>query len=93
MHTIRIAQMGLGPLGIKIVNLINERKGVKVTRAVDCDPRLTGQDLGVICGGKPNGNKCGGAECSTLCQGNSEARYCGLQAYCYGGSLGPSGNV
>ena len=57
MHTIRIAQMGLGPLGIKIVNLINERKGVKVTRAVDCDPRLTGQDLGVVCGGKPSGIK------------------------------------
>ncbi len=49
--------MGLGPLGIKIVNLINERQGVKVTRAVDCDPRLTGQDLGVVCGGKPSGIK------------------------------------
>ena len=57
MHTVRIAQMGLGPLGVKIVNLANERKGVKVTCAIDSNPQLVGQDLGVVCGGKPCGIK------------------------------------
>ncbi|MDX1939552.1 MAG: hypothetical protein SFU99_03325 [Saprospiraceae bacterium] len=55
MQDIKIIQIGLGPLGIKIANFIKERKGLLTVAAVDKDPNLIGKDLGLICGGDASG--------------------------------------
>lgn len=55
MKEINILQIGLGPLGIKIGQFIEERKGLKTVAAVDKNPAIAGQDLGELCGSKPNG--------------------------------------
>lgn len=46
---IKVVQIGVGPLGQKVVDYALQRKGVKVVGAVDIDPQKTGQDLGDIC--------------------------------------------
>ena len=45
MNPIKIIQIGIGPLGIKIANFIAERKGLKTIAAVDKNPDLVGKDL------------------------------------------------
>jgi hypothetical protein len=50
MHQIKVIQVGLGPLGQKIVQFIDQRKGIEVIGAVDVAPDLEGKDLGVHCG-------------------------------------------
>ena len=52
---LRIVQVGLGPLGRKVVQFAIERKGLKVVAAVDSDPAKAGRDLGELCGLKPLG--------------------------------------
>lgn len=54
MDQIKVIQVGLGPLGQKIVQFINQRKGIKVIGAVDVAPDLTGKDMGLHCGGHPD---------------------------------------
>lgn len=51
----KIIQVGVGPLGQKIVSYASQRKGIKVVGAVDLDPEKVGQDLGILCGIKPLG--------------------------------------
>ncbi len=51
----RIIIVGLGPLGVKVVQFASERKGVKVVGAVDINPALLGRDLGAHCGLKKMG--------------------------------------
>lgn len=45
-----IIQVGLGPLGQKIVRFIDQRKNIAVIDAVDVAPELMGKDLGEHCG-------------------------------------------
>lgn len=52
---IKVVQIGLGPLGVKTFQFINQRTAIEVVGAVDKDPALMGKDLGAHCGGKPNG--------------------------------------
>ncbi len=50
MRNIRILQVGLGPLGIKIAQFIMERDGMSTVAAVDLLPTLEGVPLGSLCG-------------------------------------------
>ena len=50
MDQIKVIQVGLGPLGQKIVQFINQRIGIKIIGAVDVAPDLTGIDMGLHCG-------------------------------------------
>lgn len=52
---IQIVQIGVGPLGQKVVRYALQREGVKIVAAVDPDPRKAGRDLGEICGEAPLG--------------------------------------
>ena len=54
MDKINILQVGVGPLGVKIAHYISERPKLKVLAAVDKDPRLIGQDLGLLTQGTPS---------------------------------------
>jgi len=45
-----IVQIGLGPLGQKVVKYALERKTLKITAAVDPAPDKAGRDLGELCG-------------------------------------------
>lgn len=44
-----IVQIGIGPLGRRVVQYITEREGVTIAGAVDVDPELIGRDLGDVC--------------------------------------------
>jgi 4-hydroxy-tetrahydrodipicolinate reductase len=50
MKTLKVIQIGMGPLGRKITKFISERKNIEVIGAVDIDERVAGQDLGEHCG-------------------------------------------
>ena len=50
MKEYRVVQIGIGPLGRKMFLMARSRKSVRITGAVDRDPKLIGQDLGEICG-------------------------------------------
>ncbi|MBU0478497.1 dihydrodipicolinate reductase [bacterium] len=49
MDTIKIIQIGLGPLGQKITKYILERRGLEIVGAVDPAPDKAGKDLGELC--------------------------------------------
>lgn len=51
----KIVQIGLGPLGQKVVRFALERGGMKIVAAVDTDPKKAGRDLGEVCSLKPLG--------------------------------------
>lgn len=54
--TIRVIQMGLGPIGSAVARQLIERPGFEVTAAVDIDMAKVGKDLGEVCGmGTPAG--------------------------------------
>ena len=48
--TIRVIQMGLGPIGAGVARQLLERPGFEVTAAVDIDPEKVGKDLAEVCG-------------------------------------------
>ena len=50
MGVTRILQIGMGPLGKKMVVFASARKGMKVVAAVDKDPALKGKKLSELCG-------------------------------------------
>ena len=52
---LKIVQVGVGPLGQKVVRFALERGGMRVVAAVDPDPTKAGKDLGEICGIRPLG--------------------------------------
>jgi 4-hydroxy-tetrahydrodipicolinate reductase len=52
-HMLRVAQIGLGPLGQKIVRFASERKGLKIVAAVDPAADKVGKDLGRLCRSEP----------------------------------------
>lgn len=47
---INVVQVGLGPLGQKIVRFAQERNGIKIVAAVDPAADKAGKDLGELCG-------------------------------------------
>lgn len=49
MNEIKVVQIGMGPLGVKIANFIRERRGIATVAAVDKDSGLIGKDLGELC--------------------------------------------
>jgi 4-hydroxy-tetrahydrodipicolinate reductase len=50
MKIINILQIGLGPLGIKVAQFVNQRNGLTTIAAVDKAPSLIGKDFGEVCG-------------------------------------------
>lgn len=47
---LKIMQIGLGPLGIKIASFIAERDGLQTISAVDKNPELVGKNIGSLAG-------------------------------------------
>ena len=47
---IRVIQMGLGPIGQRIVAYLAEREGIELVGAIDIDPDKAGEDAGVLSG-------------------------------------------
>lgn len=43
---IRVVQYGLGPIGCKVVQYLNERDHFEIVGAIDADPKKVGSDLG-----------------------------------------------
>jgi 4-hydroxy-tetrahydrodipicolinate reductase len=54
---IDIVQVGIGPLGQKMVKSAVQRGSFRIVGAVDTDPAKVGQDLGTLCGIAPLGVK------------------------------------
>lgn len=52
---LKIVQIGIGPLGKKVVQFALERKGLEIVAVVDNDPEKVGRDLGKLCSLKPLG--------------------------------------
>jgi len=57
MNKIKILQIGMGPVGQKISEYIDERKGLEITGVVDKDPKKAGMDLDTLCSVKIRGIK------------------------------------
>ena len=55
MNPIKVVQVGIGPLGVKIANFIAERKGITTVAAVDKNPNLIGMDLAQTYGAEETG--------------------------------------
>jgi 4-hydroxy-tetrahydrodipicolinate reductase len=51
MESLRVMQIGMGPLGRKISTFIAERKDLQLVSAIDNDPSLMGKDLDALCSG------------------------------------------
>jgi len=51
----KIVQIGVGPLGQKVVRFALERGGIEIVAAVDPDPKKVGRDLGEVCSLNPLG--------------------------------------
>jgi len=47
---IRIIQYGLGAIGRAAASLVLDRPGLELVGAIDCDPKLVGQDFGLVLG-------------------------------------------
>ena len=47
--TVRVIQMGLGPIGAGVARQIVERPGFELVAAVDIDPEKVGKDVGEVC--------------------------------------------
>ncbi|MDX1628559.1 MAG: hypothetical protein R3345_07655, partial [Fulvivirga sp.] len=45
MKEIKVIQIGMGPLGLKIADFIAKRNGIQTVAAIDKNPELTGQSL------------------------------------------------
>ena len=50
MKPIKVVQVGLGPLGLKIADFIAKRSGIETVAAVDKNPDLIGQDMHHLAG-------------------------------------------
>lgn len=57
MKIINVLQVGLGPLGVKIGQFLQEREGLNLLAAIDTNSAIAGRDLGTFLGVKPNGIK------------------------------------
>ena len=52
MNTIKVAQFGLGPIGISCINLAAEKPWIEVIGGVDIDPGKVGNSLAEVTGNK-----------------------------------------
>ncbi len=52
---IRVAQMGLGPVGLRVTSYLRERGGIEIVGAIDVDQAKVGRDLGELAGGEALG--------------------------------------
>lgn len=50
MKSIRVVQIGLGPIGQSCVRVLAQKPGFELVGGVDIDPDKVGRDLGVVCG-------------------------------------------
>jgi 4-hydroxy-tetrahydrodipicolinate reductase len=50
MKSIRVVQVGLGPIGQSCVQALVQKPGFELVGGVDIDPNKVGQDLGTVCG-------------------------------------------
>lgn len=50
MHTIRVAQFGVGPIGVECVRLLAQKPWARVVGAVDIDPEKVGKSLAQLTG-------------------------------------------
>ena len=48
--TIKVIQMGLGPIGQRVVKYLAERGNIQLVGAIDIDPEKTGKDAGTLSG-------------------------------------------
>ncbi len=48
--SIQVIQMGLGPIGQRVVNYLAERGNIDLVGAIDIDPEKTGKDAGILSG-------------------------------------------
>ena len=48
--TIRVLQVGLGPIGVAVARQIVARRGYELVGGVDVDPRKIGRDVAELCG-------------------------------------------
>lgn len=55
LNKLKILQIGMGPLGLKIAQYIAEKESMETAAAVDINPELHGQDLGVLLGTTASG--------------------------------------
>ena len=55
MQVIKVIQVGMGPLGIKIAQMIAGRSNLKTIAAIDKKADLVGRDLGELCGATASG--------------------------------------
>jgi 4-hydroxy-tetrahydrodipicolinate reductase len=46
--TVRVVQVGLGPIGRKMLDYLSQRQSLVLTGAVDVSPTLIGQDVGTL---------------------------------------------
>ncbi|MGD8530953.1 MAG: hypothetical protein PVG97_08235 [Syntrophobacterales bacterium] len=49
MNEVKVVQIGLGPLGQKIAQFIDQRKTIKIIGAVDQSPEISGENLEALC--------------------------------------------
>jgi len=63
---IRVLQMGLGPIGLRVTRYLLERGGFEVVAAVDADMELIGRDLGDLAGLSPMGVEVNGTVAAAL---------------------------
>ena len=47
--TIRVLQVGLGPIGIAVARQLLDRRGFELVGGIDLDPAKVGRDLGEVC--------------------------------------------
>src|SRR6266568_8415432 len=50
VHSMRVMQIGLGPIGCAVSRLLVQKSGWHIVAAVDADPAKQGRDLGEIIG-------------------------------------------
>lgn len=50
MNKMKVVQVGLGPLGQKITQFINQRQNIEIIGAVDVSSEIIDRDLGELCG-------------------------------------------
>src|SRR5215208_3775157 len=46
--TIRVALVGLGPIGVAVAKQLAARKGFQIVAAIDIDPNKVGKDVGDV---------------------------------------------
>jgi len=50
-----VVHYGLGPIGVGVAGMVGQRPSLRSVAAVDIAPELNGKELGVLCGGAPDG--------------------------------------